>query len=305
MVHVVTKEEAGIRLDKLLAAAFETLSRSQAQKLIEAEQVLVNDLPAESNKQQLAEGDVLEVFLPEPEELSVEPVNLPIEIVYEDDSILIVNKPKGMVVHPAPGHTNDTLVNALLYHCSSLSGINGTKRPGIVHRIDRDTTGLLVICKNDQAHREIAAQLEVHSITRRYTAIAVGRVKEDMTIDAPIGRHQTDRKKMCIRPKDGRRAVTHVRVLEELAGGRYTLIECRLETGRTHQIRVHMASKGHPLLGDTVYGSSKQPFETEGQVLHAGVLGLVHPATGQYMEFQSELPEYFQTLLEKLRRMTS
>ena len=225
-----------------------------------------------------------------------------LDILYEDEDILLVNKPKNMVVHPAAGHYTGTLVNGLMAHCrGNLSGINGVLRPGIVHRIDKDTTGVLIVCKNDRAHQSIADQLKVHSITSKYYAIVHGSLKEEEgTVDAPIGRHPTDRKKMAVNYKNGKPAVTHYRVLKRLRG--YTLIECRLETGRTHQIRVHMASIGHPLLGDTVYGPAKCPVSgLEGQTLHAGVLGIVHPRTGEYMEFTAPMPEYFKELLEKLQ----
>lgn len=301
MERIVSEELSGLRLDKFLSEVFEDLSRSRGQKLIEAGAVCVNGETTLAGKRPVEAGETISVELPEPEELAVLPADIPLDIVYEDEAVLVVNKPKGMVVHPAPGHTNDTLVNALLFHVPQLSGINGVARPGIVHRIDRDTTGLLAVCKTDAAHQSLAKQLEEHSITRKYYAIAVGNLKEDGTVDAPVGRHPTDRKKMSVQPKTGRRAVTHYHVLEHLQNGRYTLIECRLETGRTHQIRVHMASLHHPLLGDTVYGSEKQPFQTQGQVLHAGVLGFVHPGTGEYMEFQAPLPDYFTRLLEKLR----
>lgn len=301
MECIVLENLSGLRLDKYLSEAFEELSRSRAQKLIEAGAVCVNGEKALTTKRPVETGDRVSVELPEPEESAVLPADIPLDIVYEDEAVLIVNKPKGLVVHPAPGHTNDTLVNALLFHVPQLSGINGVARPGIVHRIDRDTTGLLVVCKTDAAHQSLAKQLEEHSITRKYYAIVVGNLKEDGTVDAPIGRHPTDRKKMSVHAKNGRRAVTHYHVLEHLQNGRYTLIECRLETGRTHQIRVHMASLHHPLLGDTVYGSERQPYQTQGQVLHAGVLGFVHPSTGVYMEFQAPLPDYFERLLEKLR----
>ena len=224
-----------------------------------------------------------------------------LDIVYEDEDVILVNKPKGMVVHPAPGHTTDTLVNGLLYHCKdNLSGINGVARPGIVHRIDRDTTGILIVCKNDMSHNSIAAQLKEHSINRRYRALVHGNLKEDTgTIEGPIGRHPIDRKKMSINEKNGKPAVTHYTVLERF--GNYTLIECKLETGRTHQIRVHMTSIGHPLVGDEVYGPAKCPFKLQGQCLHAMVLGFVHPRTGEYMEFSADLPAYFEDLLRKLR----
>ena len=243
------------------------------------------------------------MLLPEPEELNVEPEHIPLDILYEDDDRLVVNKPKGMVVHPAAGHSSGTLVNAVLYHCrGNLSGINGVLRPGIVHRIDMDTTGALVICKSDFAHQSLAEQLSVHSITRKYRAIVHGNLKEDEgTVRGAIGRHPTDRKKMAINERNGKPAVTHYRVLERF--GNYTYIECQLETGRTHQIRVHMASIGHPLLGDAVYGPKKCPVKNlQGQTLHAMVLGFIHPRTGAYMEFEAPLPEYFSNLLLQFRK---
>ena len=243
------------------------------------------------------------MLLPEPEELNVEPENIPLDILYEDDDLLVVNKPKGMVVHPAAGHSSGTLVNAVLYHCrGNLSGINGVLRPGIVHRIDMDTTGALVICKSDFAHQSLAEQLSVHSITRKYRAIVHGNLKEDEgTVRGAIGRHPTDRKKMAINERNGKPAVTHYRALERF--GNYTYIECQLETGRTHQIRVHMASIGHPLLGDAVYGPKKCPVKNlQGQTLHAMVLGFIHPRTGAYMEFEAPLPEYFSNLLLQFRK---
>ena len=246
----------------------------------------------------LSDGDVSLA-----DELNVEPENIPLDILYEDDDLLVVNKPKGMVVHPAAGHSSGTLVNAVLYHCrGNLSGINGVLRPGIVHRIDMDTTGALVICKSDFAHQSLAEQLSVHSITRKYRAIVHGNLKEDEgTVRGAIGRHPTDRKKMAINERNGKPAVTHYRVLERF--GNYTYIECQLETGRTHQIRVHMASIGHPLLGDAVYGPKKCPVKNlQGQTLHAMVLGFIHPRTGAYMEFEAPLPEYFSNLLLQFRK---
>ena len=245
---------------------------------------------------------MLSLDLPAPVALDVEPENIPLDIIYEDQDVLIVNKPKGMVVHPAAGHAQGTLVNAVMYHCGSeLSSINGVMRPGIVHRIDMNTTGLLVVCKNDQAHKSLAAQLKVHSITRRYVAIVIGNLREDEgTVDAPLGRSKKDRKKQAIDELNGRPAVTHYHVLERF-GGAYTLVQCTLETGRTHQIRVHMASIGHPLLGDEIYGPKKCPFDLQGQCLHAQVLGFVHPRTGEYVEFSSPYPAYFEELLTKLR----
>ncbi len=245
----------------------------------------------------LSAGENLSVSLPENEELNVKPENLPVEVLYEDSDIILVNKGKGMVVHPAAGHNTGTLVNFLLYHCQGeLSGINGVSRPGIVHRIDKDTTGVLIACKNDKAHRFLAAQLKEHSITRKYRAIVLGSLpKEEDTIHTLIGRHPTDRKKMSVNCKSGKDAITHYQVLQRFTN--HTYIECQLETGRTHQIRVHMASIGHPLLGDTVYGPEKCKYKLEGQCLHAFVFGFIHPTTGEYMEFQAPLPAYFQKLL--------
>ncbi len=300
-VYYLENDQTGVRLDKLLSDLDPDLTRSHAEQLIEAGKVSVNDKECRKGSYKGKEGDLIRVLIPEPEETEILPEKMDVPILYEDDDIIIVNKPKGMVVHPAPGHNTGTLVNGLLYHCKdSLSGINGNLRPGIVHRIDRDTTGVLVVCKNDKAHLSLSKQLSEHSITRIYYCIVQGNVTEDGTVDAPIGRSPKDRKKMAI-VQGGRRAVTHYHVIEHLKGG-YTYLSCQLETGRTHQIRVHMASLGHPLVGDTVYGSSKQPLTGEGQVLHAGVLGFIHPGTGEYVEFSAELPEYFRDLLEKLRR---
>ena len=300
-VYYLENDQTGVRLDKLLSDLDPDLTRSHAEQLIEAGKVSVNDKECRKGSYKGKEGDLIRVLIPEPEETEILPEKIDVPILYEDDDIIIVNKPKGMVVHPAPGHNTGTLVNGLLYHCKdSLSGINGNLRPGIVHRIDRDTTGVLVVCKNDKAHLSLSKQLSEHSITRIYYCIVQGNVTEDGTVDAPIGRSPKDRKKMAI-VQGGRRAVTHYHVIEHLKSG-YTFLSCQLETGRTHQIRVHMASLGHPLVGDTVYGSSKQPLTGEGQVLHAGVLGFIHPGTGEYVEFSAELPEYFRDLLEKLRR---
>lgn len=287
------------RLDKYLGAVLPEQSRSYLQKLIKEGSVLVNG-KAEKASYRIGEEDRIEVEIPALEEPEILPENIPLDILYEDADLLIVNKPKGMVVHPAAGHRTGTLVNAVLYHCrGQLSGINGVMRPGIVHRIDRDTTGALVVCKNDYAHNHVARQLKEHSVTRRYTAVVSGVLREEEgTVDAPIGRHPTDRKKMAAGVKNGKRAVTHYRVLERFAG--HTLIECRLETGRTHQIRVHMASIHHPILGDTVYGPDRNPFHLEGQALHARLLGLVHPVSGKYIEVEAPLPEYFRALLKKL-----
>ena len=294
------QENQQMRLDKYLAEQFPEQTRSYLQKLIKESQVLVNGKTVKSGYQ-LSKGDEVSVTIPEPKELDVEPQKMELDIVYEDEDVILINKPKGMVVHPAPGHTTDTLVNGLLYHCKdNLSGINGVARPGIVHRIDRDTTGILIVCKNDMSHNSIAAQLKEHSINRRYRALVHGNLKEDTgTVEGPIGRHPVDRKKMAINERNGKPAVTHYTVLERF--GNYTLIECKLETGRTHQIRVHMTSIGHPLVGDEVYGPAKCPFKLQGQCLHAMVLGFVHPRTGEYMEFSADLPEYFEDLLKKLR----
>lgn len=296
------EDEIGKRIDVYIAEYKEELSRSRVQKLIENGLVTVNGKAVKSNYK-LRKGDILEVEIPDPEPLEIEAEDIPLDIIYEDKDVVIVNKPQGMVVHPAPGHYSGTLVNALMYHCKDdLSGINGQMRPGIVHRIDKDTSGVLMIAKSDAAHNSLAQQLAVHSITRKYYAVVCGNIKEDSgTVDKPIGRSPKDRKKMAV-VQGGRRAVTHYRVLERF-GGKYTLIEAQLETGRTHQIRVHMASLGHPLLGDTVYGSEKQPFKLQGQVLHAKVLGFNHPSDGRYVEFESPLPEYFEKLLTKLRNI--
>ncbi|MDI9242617.1 RluA family pseudouridine synthase [Fusibacillus kribbianus] len=291
-------KDAGVRLDKYLSERPELPSRSYLQRLIEEGQVLVDKKPVKSNYR-LQEGNEIAISVPEPKELSVEAEQMDLNIVYEDDDLLVVNKPKGLVVHPAAGHETHTLVNGLLYHCrGNLSGINGVLRPGIVHRIDRDTTGLLLVCKNDFSHAAIAEQLKVHSITRRYHAIVHGELACDGTVDAPIGRNPNDRMKMAVNYKNGKDAVTHYHILEQLK--KFTYVECRLETGRTHQIRVHMASIRHPLLGDTVYGPAKPAFPIEGQALHAKVLGFIHPRNGKYMEFEAPLPEYFQKLLVKL-----
>ena len=294
------QENQQMRLDKYLAEQFPEQTRSYLQKLIKEGQVLVNGKTVKSGYQ-LSKGDEVSVTIPEAKEPDVEPQKMDLDIVYEDEDVILINKPKGMVVHPAPGHTTDTLVNGLLYHCKdNLSGINGVARPGIVHRIDRDTTGILIVCKNDMSHNSIAAQLKEHSINRRYRALVHGNLKEDTgTVEGPIGRHPVDRKKMAINERNGKPAVTHYTVLERF--GNYTLIECKLETGRTHQIRVHMTSIGHPLVGDEVYGPAKCPFKLQGQCLHAMVLGFVHPRTGEYMEFSADLPEYFEELLKKLR----
>lgn len=299
--YELTADESGERIDKFLSRNYENLSRSYIQKLLKDGNIIVNKLAVKANYK-IASGDVIHIRIPESEPLDILPENIPLDILYEDSDILIVNKPKGMVVHPSPGHYTHTLVNAVLYHCGgNLSGINGVIRPGIVHRIDMNTTGSLLICKNDRAHQILAEQLKEHSITRRYHAIVHGNIKEDSgTVNAPIGRHPADRKKMSTKSQHGRHAVTHYRVLERF--GSYTYIECELETGRTHQIRVHMSSIGHPILGDDVYGPARCPFKLEGQTLHAKTLGIIHPSTKEYMEFDAPLPQYFQNLLTMLRK---
>ncbi len=297
----VTEDGAGVRMDKYLSGLLPEFSRSYLQRLIQEERVRV-DGRLVRGKEKTVPGAVIELDVPKAVEPRIEPEDLPLKILYEDRDVILVDKPKGMVVHPAAGHTSGTLVNALLFHCKGeLSGINGVLRPGIVHRIDRDTTGVLIACKNDRAHNCLAEQLKEHTVTRRYRALVCGNIKENEgTVDAPIGRHPTDRKKMAVVRSGGREAVTHYRVLERF--GNYTYIECRLETGRTHQIRVHMAGMGHPLLGDQVYGRVKAPFRLEGQTLHAMILGFMHPSSGEYMEFEAPLPEYFAALLETLQR---
>lgn len=294
-----TIEKGGERIDKYLSEQLEDMTRSHIQKLIKENMVRVNGMAVKSNFK-LSASDQIEVEIPELKEPDILPENIPLDILYEDQDILVVNKPKGMVVHPAPGHYTGTLVNAIMYHCKdNLSGINGVMRPGIVHRIDMDTTGSLLICKNDRAHQALAEQLKEHSITRKYHAIVHGRLKEDEgTIDKPIGRHPIDRKKMSVHCTNGREAITHYRVLKRFQ--QFTYIECQLETGRTHQIRVHMSSIGHPILGDQVYVPAKCPYKLQGQTLHAKVLGITHPTTGEYMEFDAPLPDYFQGLLEKM-----
>ena len=297
----LTADRAGERLDAFLARTVPDLTRSAAQKLLEEGNVTLSGRPGKKNDR-TTPGDSLEVVLPDPEPVDVRPQNIPLDVVYEDGDVIVVNKPVGMVVHPAPGHPDGTLVNALLCHCGdSLSGINGQLRPGIVHRIDRDTSGLIIAAKNDKAHLALAAQLQDHTLARVYEAVAVGGFREDSgTVDAPIGRHPVDRKKMTVDRKNGRPAVTHWAVLGRSPG--YTHLECRLETGRTHQIRVHMASIGHPLLGDTVYGAKKPWPGLAGQCLHARKLRFVHPSTGQPVELECPLPDWFQRVLEQIGR---
>ena len=295
----LTADREGERLDAFLARSVPDLTRSAAQRLLEQGAVTLQGRPAKKNER-TRPGDRLTVCLPEPQPVDLVPQDIPLDVVYEDEDVIVVNKPVGLVVHPAPGHPDGTLVNALLYHCgSSLSGINGELRPGIVHRIDRDTSGLIVAAKNDRAHLALAAQLQDHSLARVYEAVAVGGFREDSgTVDAPIGRHPVDRKKMAVDRKNGREAVTHWSVLARYPG--YTHVECRLETGRTHQIRVHLASIGHPLLGDTVYGSKKPWPGLAGQCLHARKLRFIHPSTGAPLELECPLPDWFRDVLEKL-----
>ncbi|MBE6867982.1 MAG: RluA family pseudouridine synthase [Ruminococcus albus] len=292
-------ENIGERIDKTLSELLTEMSRSALQKLVSEGCVLVNG-KAVSKNYKIKNGDIVTVDIPEPEELKAEPQDIPIDIVYEDDSLLVVNKPQGMVVHPAAGNPDGTLVNALMYHCKGrLSSINGVIRPGIVHRIDKFTSGLLMVAKTDKAHNFLAEQIKNHSFTREYNAICVGRFKDlTGTVNEPIGRSKFDRKKMCVTYQNCKEAVTHYEVLEEF--GQYSLVRFRLETGRTHQIRVHSAFIGHPVLGDDVYGKAYKGLE--GQCLHAKKLGFVHPESGEYMEFDSELPEYFVKVLEKLRK---
>ncbi len=295
----ITEREEDERIDKCLALLIDSLSRSFIQKIIKDGNVRVNGTAVRASYRVKIE-DQVEFELPDAVEPEIRPENIPLDILYEDEDVIVVNKPKGMVVHPAAGHYSGTLVNALLYHCrDGLSGINGVMRPGIVHRIDMDTTGSVIACKNDLAHNCIAEQLKEHSVNRRYHAICYGVLKEDAyTIDTPIGRHPTERKKMAVNERNGKRAVTHVKVLKRYK--EYTYIECALETGRTHQIRVHLASIGHPLLGDEVYSNRKCPFKLQGQTLHAKILGFRHPATGEYIETDAPLPEYFEHLLAAL-----
>lgn len=300
---VVRVEQEGQRLDKLLAQALPDLTRSAVQGLLARGLVEAQGHKPDKNAR-LPVGTELTVTLPDPKPLEAGAEDIPLDILFEDGDLLVVNKPKGMVVHPAPGHESGTLVNALLSHCGgSLSGINGVMRPGIVHRIDKDTSGLLIVAKNDRAHQGLAEQIQEHSFTREYRAVVYGRVKEDAgTVDKPLGRHRTDRKKMAVLADSpqARRAVTHYRVEERLPG--FTYLRLRLETGRTHQIRVHMASLGHPVAGDPVYGPKKAITALNGQCLHAGKIGFVHPGSGEYLEFEAPLPPYFVSFLEKLRK---
>ncbi len=302
-IFEVLLEQENERLDKYVSLIYPDFSRSFFQKLIKESAVLVNDKPEKANYRMKAE-DVVTIHFPDATETAIEPENIPLDILYEDQDVLIVNKPKGMVVHPSAGHYSGTLVNGILYHCKdSLSGINGEIRPGIVHRIDMDTTGSLIVCKNDISHVNIAEQIKEHSVNRIYEGIVYGNVKNDEgTIEGAIGRHPTDRKKMAINEKNGKPAITHYKVLERF--GNYTYMQFKLETGRTHQIRVHMSSIGHPLLGDNLYASGKTAFKNlTGQTLHAKTIGFVHPTTQNYMEFEAPLPEYFENLLSRLKNL--
>lgn len=301
--HKLNCFENGIRVDKFIADSDLGLSRSAAAGLIEKELVAVNGRSVSKNFK-LSVGDNIEISVPDPVEYEAKAENIPLDIVYEDDYLLVVNKPKGMVVHPAAGNYDGTLVNALLYHCGdSLSGINGVMRPGIVHRIDKDTSGLLIVAKNDFAHSSLAGQIKEHSFTREYEAVVFGNLKDESgTVDAPIGRNPNDRKKMCITSKNSKNAVTHYTVIRRYKG--YTHIKCKLETGRTHQIRVHMAYLGHPVAGDRVYGVKNEKVSFDGQCLHAKKIGFIHPKTNAYMEFDSDLPDYFEKFLNKLRNIS-
>lgn len=297
---IISEEWEGERIDKYLNALMDSLSRSYIQKLLGEGNVTVNESSKKANYK-LKSGDKIRLYLPPAATPDIEPENIPLDILYEDNDVIVVNKPKDMVVHPAPGHYSRTMVNALLYHCKgNLSGINGVLRPGIVHRIDKDTTGSVIVCKNDAAHASIAEQLKAHSIVRKYHAIVWGVLKEDEgTIHTLIGRHPGDRKKMAVVKSGGKEAITHYKVL--LHFEKYTYVECTLETGRTHQIRVHMASIGHPLLGDEIYGNIKSPFHLQGQCLHAKILGFHHPQNNEYIETDAPLPEYFLRLLNTLK----
>ena len=300
--YEVTEEEDGLRLDQYIAGRCMDLSRSYIQKLIKESRVTINKNIQTKTKTAVQESDIVNVSLPDPKELEIKPQDIPLDILYEDNDVLVVNKPQGMVVHPAPGHYEDTLVNAVLYHCrDNLSGINGVLRPGIVHRIDKDTTGALIVCKNDKVHQKIADQLRAHTITRSYRAIVYNNFSEDEgMINAPIGRHPTNRKKRMVTEKNSKEAITHYKVLDHL-NHKFNYIECRLETGRTHQIRVHMSHIGHPLLGDEVYGPVNSKFKNlQGQTLHAATIGFIHPTTEEYMEFSAPLPDYFEKLLKTL-----
>ena len=297
---IITSDNSGLRIDKFLSENIPGKSRSQIANLIDSEDVLING-KATVKSYKLNTGDIIQVNIPEAIELEATPEDIPMDIVYEDEDIIVVNKPKGMVVHPAAGNYTGTLVNALLYHCKgNLSGINGVLRPGIVHRIDKNTSGLLVVAKSDRAHVSLSEQIKEHSMTREYRAVIYGHLKDEQgSVDAPIGRSTIDRKRMCVTDKNSKNAVTHYTIIEEFKD--FSYIKCVLETGRTHQIRVHMAYIGHPLAGDDVYGPKKVITELSGQCLHAMKLGFVHPVTNKYMEFSSDLPDYFEKFLNKIR----
>ncbi len=297
--YTIPQEAVGLRLDKAITLLCEDLSRNAVQQLLDSGNILVNG-KNESKKYSVKFNDLITVVLPEPKTLSVIPENIPLDIVFEDEYLLVVNKPKGMVVHPAAGNYTGTLVNALLYHCGdSLSGINGVIRPGIVHRIDKDTSGLLIVAKTDAAHKGLARQIKEHSFTREYKTVVVGNVKDDSgTIDAPIGRHPKDRKKQAITDKNSKNAITHFEVVERFNG--FTYLKVRLETGRTHQIRVHMAYRGTPVAGDAIYGNPKKTYGLQGQCLHAATIGFIHPITNEYLEFTADLPEYFKDFLRRI-----
>lgn len=304
MEYIVSKEDSKKRLDVYLSEKNEDITRSYIKTLVESGNIFINGKNVSKAGQVLKENDVITLNLPEEKEADIVPQNIPLDIIYQDNDIIIVNKAKGMVVHPANGNYDGTLVNALMYLCKdNLSTINGIVRPGIVHRIDKDTSGILVIAKNDNAHKKLSEQFKVHSIKRKYVALVKGIVKEDeFTIDLPIGRSVKDRKKMAVTFKNSRNAVTHVKVLKRYYNSKITLIEATLETGRTHQIRVHMSNKGYPLLGDEVYGRKDTKFKTNGQMLHAKMLGFIHPTTNKYVEFSSELPEYFRSIVDVLEK---
>ena len=304
LIFTVNFENQGERIDRFLTSAVNEMSRSYIHKLIQSGDIKVNDAVTNKNYR-LSENDLIKISVPEPQNLEILPENIPLDVIYEDNDLLVVNKPKDMVVHPAPGNYHGTLVNALLHHCKdSLSGINGVIRPGIVHRIDKDTSGLLIVAKNDNSHKNLAEQIKNHSFAREYEAVVYGNIKEDTgTINANIGRHKTNRKKMAVTPLGGRNAITHYTVLGRFRG--FTLLKLKLETGRTHQIRVHMSYIGHPVVGDEIYANPKNnPFKfLKGQCLHAGKIGFMHPTTGKYMEFKSSLPNYFTEVLKKISNL--
>ncbi|MFZ7122054.1 MAG: RluA family pseudouridine synthase [Eubacteriaceae bacterium] len=291
-------EEIGKRIDQFLTEVMNEYSRSYIKKLIDDKKILINNLNCKASYK-LQNGDCIKIFIPELKELDIKPQKIQLDIVYEDEHLLVVNKPQGMVVHPAPGNYEDTLVNSLLYHVDNLSGINGILRPGIVHRIDKYTTGLLLVAKSDLAHKSLTEQLKEHTINRKYKALVEGIITEEKgTVDAPIGRHKNNRKKMTVTDRNSKRAITHFSVLKRY--NKYTLIEAKLETGRTHQIRVHLSFINHPVVGDPTYGYKKQKLYSKGQLLHAYLIGFIHPQTGEYVEFEADLPDYFQNVLEEI-----